>query len=877
MNSPPKLPLRLLRWFCHPGLVEDIEGDLLELYDQRATTSGKIKARWLYAWDVVKLFRPGIVRNFNGQTQINNYGMFNNFLTTAWRNLTRHVGYFTVNALGLAIGMASFIFISMYLYHELSYDRFHSQHSSIYRVSNDAVIRGERNHQATTSVPMAGELLANFPEIKKATRIAKEQSMLIGTAGKQIIEENILFSDSSFFEVFDFKLLHGNPKTALRNPNSMVLSESYARKYFGDIVPLGQTLTSDNGQTEYIITGVVQDTPPNSHIKFDMVGSINSHKKWNGSNWVGSGVHTYVLLGDQASVRELEERSLDIFYAKMAPQIEYYTGLKIAEWMAAGNSVFYRFTPIADIHLKSDALGELEPGGNYTYMMIYGLIGCIILVIAIFNFVNLATAHSSTRAREVGVRKVIGSTKKWLVYQFLIESVLVSVVSTVIACAVVTILTSSFEELVGHRLGFTLYSSYWNILILLGLSIFIGVLAGFYPAFVMSGFRPLGMIKERAFGKRSSPWLRDVLVTMQFASSIIIILAVMVVYSQLSFMREKHLGFDKEQVLVLGRPDWLGDKVEVLKTEMLKDPNVMSVSTSKTVPGKSYSIRSYRKKDNPETFLFLNNQVDYDHMDLLGLELTAGRFFSKEFSADSNAVIINEAAALALGFEHPVGQPMTSAFKKGRILRIIGVVKNYNFESLHKSVAPLTLELSESNDSRYFGLKMKNNQSVTSTTDRLAALWESYTGDKPMIYFFLDEEYQKLYSSEVSTSKILLLFAFLAVFIAVMGIVGLMTYMTNTKQKEIGVRKVLGASSISIIRLLSINVLKLLLISVIFSWPLAYVLSIYWLENFAVRIAISPWWYIGATLMVVLIVCTAILSRTRQAALANPVDAIRNE
>ncbi len=878
MNHPPKWADRFLRWYCKPELLEEIQGDAYELYFERLDSQGKRHADRKYIFDVLRFCRWSNIKKVNSKYQSNKVpvSMVKNFYFTAVRNLLRHKSYFMINISGLAIGIASFTFIALYIINELSYDRFHANHKKTYRVSNHAIIRGEPNRDATTSAPMAKTLLARYPEVLKATRLLKSGPLLVGKGGRKINEEGVLYADAPFFEVFDFKLLKGNPKTALVHPRSMVLTRSYANKYFGTDDPMGQQITVDEDSIFYTITGIADDIPANSHIKFDMLGSMSTNDAWNSNRWVGTSQHTYVILNESTEVAALEEKMRDIFYDHMAKEIEFYTGLSMAEWEGAGNSVRFKLTPLKDIHLYSTSTGELEPTGNIRYIRIYGIIGLIILFIAIFNFVNLATAHSTSRAREVGVRKVIGSTKRNLVFQFIFESVIVSMIAMFIAVVLVTSLTPSFVDLMGKGLAYGLTSHYIGWISIIGFAIIVGVIAGCYPAFVLSAFRPVDVLKGALKTGAKAGWLRNLLVTLQFAASIVIIIGTLAIYHQIDFMLTKNLGFDKEQILVVKRSDWLKSPMDVFKNDLLKNPDIQAVANSETIPGKPYKIRSYRRKDDPETFLFLNNQVTYDYLQIMGLKLISGRFFSKEFSADSNAVVLNESAAKAFGWEDAVGKTLTSAFKKGRPLTVIGVVKDYNIESLHKKVAPVSLELApEVND--YLTIKMSNSRNIRKTVQSVEDTWHQYSGDKPFQYFFFDEDYERLYRTESRTGRVLMVFATLSILIASMGLIGLITYAASNRKKEIGIRKVLGASVANLITLLSGETVRLIVIAVVISWPFAYFATEYWLQNFADRITINPWTYLIATLAIVLIVGFAISFQTFRAATGNPSDSLRDE
>lgn len=878
INQLPKLPrflFRFFRWYCKSDRFEELHGDLEELYIDRLEEVGKTRAVIHYAWDVIRCCQPYAWRKLEGQLN-SNTGMFTNFYLTALRSLRKHRSYFLINLSGLAIGITSFISIALYIVNELSYDRFHSDYDQIYRVENHAVIRGEENLSATTAGPMADMLLTDYSEVEQATRFVKINSLLVGDGDRTIVEEDVLFADSSFFKLFNFEFVQGSPEKALQDPRSLVLTQSYARKYFNTQNPIGKTLTIDEGKDFYTIRGVVADPPPNSHIQFNMVGSILSNKAWNQNRWVSASQYCYIRLTSASDVPDFESRIRTIFYDHMAKEIEYFTGLDIADWEEAGNRVDFKLNPIADIHLKSHSDRELEAGGNITYIYIYGLIAVMSLAIAIFNFINLATAHAVNRGKEVGVRKVMGASRRLIIYQFIFEAVMLSLVATAIAVGLVQAFKGLFFELIGKPLAYDLFSHFGIGFILFGTAILIGLMSGLYPAFALSRFSPMNAIKGSEKGG-TRHGIRSLLVVFQFVCSIVIIIGASVVYSQLNYMLSKDLGFDQEQVLVIKQPSWLGNDCQNFKQTLLQHPNVQQVSRSESVPGKSYEIRSYRRKGDNDTFLFLSNQVQHDHQKVFGLELVQGRFFSKDFPSDSNAVVINETAASKFGFENPIGQQLTSAFKKDRPLSIIGVVKNYHVQSLHQQMAPMSLELSEWDDSQYINVKLSHVSDLEETLGFIDQSWSEFARQKPLQYFFMNEDFRNLYQAESSTGRILLVFAGLTVFIACMGLIGLMTYITSARQKEIGIRKVLGAGIAGLIGLLSMGVIRLVIIATVIAWPLAWWASGSWLEGFADRITPNLFNYVGATTAVLTFVGGAIIWQILKAARSNPVESLRDE
>lgn len=872
----PKNFARFFEWFCKPELFDELQGDLEEAFEENKKELGIKSAQKIYRMEVLKMIRPSVIRFGQTHSKFNHLIMFNNYFKTSWRSLLKRKSYFLINVFGLALGLASFSLISLFVLNEVTYDQFHSKHARIHRVSNKSVIRGESNHSATTNAPMANVLKADYPEVIDATRILDPGSLLVGRDKPNITETNVLYSDSSFFHIFDFNLIKGNPKTVLSEPGTVALSQRMANKYFGTEEAIGQWLKIEHDTILYKVTGIFNDVPPNSHLQFDMLASLSSRKEYNSTYWIGSSLYTYVVLREDVDIPALQKKTKDIFYKYLAPEIEYYTGLTIKDWETAGNSVGFAFTPIKDIHLYSTATEELEATANVSYIYIYALIGIVTLLVAIFNFVNLATAHAASRAKEVGIRKVIGSSRRMLITQFIVESMIVSFVAMIVALLLIAFLVPGFHELVQKEVAGQLFYSATTYVYAFVLAVTVGVLAGLYPAFALSRFAPVRVLKGSTGTGKSTGWLRNFLVTLQFAVSIFIIVCTTVVYRQIDYMLVKSLGFEKDQVLVIERPDWLGNDMEAFKNDLFTHPNISTVSNSATLPGKKYELRSYRKKGEAETFLFLNNQVSYEYQDLLGLELVAGRFFSDQIASDSSAVIINESAANTFGFDDPVGQSLTSAFASGP-LHIIGVVKDYNFESLHKPVVPLTLELFPKVNNGYLSVKLNSGLNLSETVEFIDEKWSIYASDKPLQYFFFDDDYDRIYKSEMAIGKILSIFATLSILIAGMGLIGLISYMAANRQKEIGIRKVLGATIGSLFGLLSNHVFRLILIAVAISWPIAFVAGEYWLQNFADRQDPGIWIYLASTFLIVIIVSVVVGLQTFKSASSNPVDSLRQE
>lgn len=806
--------------------------------------------------------------------------MLRNYYLTAIRNLMKHKGYFLLNMSGLAIGISSFIFILLFVLNELSYDRFHHNAENIYRAQVKGQMMGQSLNMAVSAAPMSKALKDEYPEVTAVTRVKESGAWFIGNGEVKFNEDGVLFADSTFFDVFSFKLLSGDPKTALKEPKSFVITESTAKKYFGEEDPLGKFLTVENDTIFYKITGIMQDIPDNSHIKFDFLGSFITYPGWDNQQWVSHNQYTYLVLADGSDVAHFERKIQELVDKYVGPQIAQFLGTTMEDWEKSGNSFGYYLMPLTDIHLHSDVEGELEANSHMSYIYIYSLISCVLLFIGIINFVNLATAQSSSRAKEVGVRKVLGSSKSNLIPQFIFESVMVALIATAVAAMVVVSLTPAFEQLIQKQLAYNLSSSYLSYFLLTALGILIGLVAGFYPAIVLASFQPVEVLKGKLKAGTKSGMLRNMLVIGQFAASIIIIIGTLVVYQQVNYMLTKNLGFDKEQILVVRRPDVLRKNIETYKQEILSIPGVKAAANASSIPGKSgYSNNAHLAEDRPDIpYLLQENFVSFGYAELMGLELVQGRLFSKDFSSDSSAALINETAAKMLGWEDPIGKGFLNKNEEnGEKIRIIGVVKDYNIKSLHTPMEPVMLRLMPGNWEGYLTIRLENTHNIRETISALENSWYKYSYNKPFQYFFFDEDYAKLYKSESTTGQVFLIFAGLSIFIACLGLIGLITFTTAVRRKEIGIRKVMGAGTSSLVILLSSEFLKLIGIATLISWPLAYFASRYWLQNFADRLSISPWFFLLSTLVVLLMGAVAISFQTVKTSLMNPTESLRQD
>ncbi len=808
--------------------------------------------------------------------------MLKNFFINALRNMKKQRGYVIMNISGLAIGLTSFLFITLYVIHELSYDRFHQNYENIYRLKVVGRMAGGELDQAVTAAPMAQAMINDYPEVLKATRVTRMGDWLIKYGENRFNEDGVLFADSSFFSVLDFKLLKGDPETALARPRSVVLTAEYAKKYFADQDPMGRQMSFENDTIIYTVTGVVQDVPDNSHIKFDILASMSSYPgQANNQFWISHNFYTYIVVKDGTDKDILEEKLQGMVTKYVGPQITQALGISIEDFLNAGNAFSYVMEPLKDLHLRGATQYGLEPLGSESTVYIFAVIALLILIIAIINYVNLATARSATRAKEVGVRKVAGANRRGLVFQFLGESVLIVTVAALIAVILVSALMPSFNQLIGKELSAGILDNPTGILLLIVLVLLVGVSSGAYPAFVLASFNPIEVLKGTLNPGSMSKNMRGVLVVIQFTISIVIIIGSIIVYRQLNYVTKKDIGFNKENLIVIRRCDLFFRQREAFRDQLLQIPGVENVGFSRAVPGTTFNNNAFLLDDDPEkkTYLINQTQVSFDFAQALGVELAAGRFFSREYGEDLTAILINEAAVRSLGLTDPVGkyilQPQgPQQFQR---LKIIGVMKDFNIKSMHTPIEPVCFTVLGNFGGDQFATVRLSGNDVPETLKTIEQKWQTFTANQPFQYDFFTDLWNNLYSSEMKTGKIFILFSVLAIFIACLGLLGLITYITNKRTREIGIRKTYGASVQVVIRLLSREVVYLILISSLFAYPIAYFGSKYWLEGFASKVKVSPLIYIIATLAALAIGWLSIFYQTKKAAGYSPADALRLE
>lgn len=808
--------------------------------------------------------------------------MFQNYVKVALRNLRKHTAYSLINITGLGIGMAACVLILLYVSDELRYDRFHEHADQIYRAGVHGVISGNEFRSSTTAAPMAATLVEEFPEVVAAARLWGNGRMLVTYGDEQFYEDDFLWADSTVFDVFTLPFVQGDPQTALTQPNSVVLSASAAHKYFGNANPIGQTLRFD-GDEDFRVTGVMEDMPAQSHFRADFLGSAVSHTRVENTVWVSNSFFTYIRVHPTATGADVEAKFPALIRKYVVPQIEDAVGQNYDDMVAAGLRYDLFLQHLPDIYLRSgDVDNGLGTTSDISYVYILGAIALVILLIACINFMNLSTARSSNRAKEVGLRKVLGSARGQLIKQFLGESVLLSVLGLFVAVLLIHAALPVFNGFSGKALALGLNAQPWVYGALVGIALLAGLLAGIYPAFVLSAFQPAAVLKGNLSSGARSSWMRSSLVVAQFGISMVLLIGTGVVFNQLNYMQNQRLGFTGDQLVAVPlETDDARDSYEAIRATLLQNPNIVSVANSNVLPGRFYSDTAFRPEGRDDVHIFYQGRVSHDFTETLEMEIVAGRTFSRDFTTDADgAFLINETAARQLGWtpEEAIGKQidMVAANDDNSDLTktIVGVIKDFHMDSLHDPILGVVFQLD--NDAYYLSARLRS-ENMMETLASIEALVQPYQPEHPHHYFFMDEDFGRQYQQEERLSHIFSGFTGLAIFIACLGLFGLASFITQQRTKEIGVRKVLGASAFGIVVLLSKEFTKLVLVASLIAFPLAYFMMDRWLQDFAYSAGISPVTFILAAVAALLIAWLTVSYQSLKAAIADPVKALRYE
>lgn len=814
--------------------------------------------------------------------------MLKNYLVSAYRNIARNKFYSALNIAGLAIGMICAILIFLYVQKELTFDKHNVNYERIYRLESDFTISGKNTLAALSPMPMAPTLMDEYPEIEKYARFAGFglEDILFSYGDKKFYEDNIYFADSTVFDVFTYRFIFGSPDRALDEPNTMVITESFSKRYFGNENPVGEVLTSSNFG-DFRITGVIENVPSNSHLTFDcllsmatvveLTGTERFNDRSAGAFWNVS-VYAYVLLHENATMESIHEKFSDFYEKYMA---------------SLGNQINASFNLMATrldrVHFESTLEFDL-PVGNFNYIIIFSLVGIFMLIIACVNYMNMATARSTGRAMEVGLRKVIGAQRGFLVRQFLSESIVLTIIALILSLIITILILPYFNTLAGKDIVVSDLFTPFTILSFLLIALFVGIVSGSYPSFYLSSFLPVKVLKGTLPGEGKG-WLRKILVVFQFILSVVLIIGTIVVSSQQRFIENKDLGMTKENLMLIPNRDttFINNRLKTFKEELIKNPNIQGVTSAILIPPRMSTKVVFRVEQGEGMVEHALNFsiVDFDFLNVMGIEFMEGRNFDKNRTTDANeAFIINEAAARALGWsKEALGKKVQFGIggPNSRTGEVIGVVKDFHFSSIHNTIEPFVFMANEDPLLNFYIRIAEENAAETIEFIREKRVELGNT--LPFNYFFFTEKLDELYASEKKLSNLFTIFALLTIFISCLGLLGLTSFTTQQRTREIGIRKVMGATSGIITWMLNRDFLLLVIIANIIAWPVSYIAMVHWLQDFAYRIdfSISPFaWFtvvpfILATLVSVIIAMITVSLLSVRAANANPVDAIRYE
>ena len=805
--------------------------------------------------------------------------MFNNLLKHSIRSFKRQRAYVIINILGLAIGIACSLLITLYVINEASYDRFNEKKDRIFRVILNGKIGEQEINGAYTPAVMGPTLPQEFPEVEDFLRMNGMGPSVVEYEQQIFTEDHIIEVDSSFFNFFSIPVIRGNPDNLLNSPHKVVLSESTAKKIFGDEDPIDRMIKIGSDTVRYVVTGVMQDVPSNSHFEASLLTSFLTNPRSKQPEWMSNSFALYLLLRPNSSYTTVDSKFTDLVKKYVGPELQRYTGVTIEEFAKRGNVYRFYLQKLTDIHLDNTVEGQFKAPTDPKYLIIFGSIAILIVVIAAINFMNLATAQASRRAKEVGIKKIGGSTRGMLITQFLTESFILVFIALIFALLIIKLSLPYFNDLLGTKLELGLFAAWYTIPALLLFTLLVGIMSGSYPAFFLSSFSPYEVLKGSARNSRSNGKLRRVLVVFQFAVSILLIVGTLIMNRQIRYMLNKDVGFNKEQLIVIERAHAVGNRMKSFKENVKTLPGVVNIASSTAIPGRTNNTNGYMiegRKD--ETYLMATSWVDYDFIDTYEMKLDTGRFFDQSFTTDDQACVLNESAVknfsitdlektriLGIGDSGPEAYP------------IIGVVQNFNFQSLRNPIQPYILRLQgEGNYWGYITVRL-SPANYQATINAIEEIWKEYSANAPLQYYFLDADFEKMYSQEKQSAQMAMIFSLLAIFIAALGLFGLTSYTVEQRTKEIGVRKAMGSSIAGIYVEISKEIVVLVSISALIAWPVIYFYAGKWLENFYYKIDLSIFSFIAGLVIALSIALITISYRVIKAASVNPAQSLKYE
>ena len=796
--------------------------------------------------------------------------MLINNIKIAFRNLSKYKFNSILNILGLTLGLACFTIIIQYIQFELSFDKYHTNSKNIYRIIDESKVGSDVTKYIQTQAPLAKAMKEFFPEIKNTVRISKVDEAIIGTEDKRFIEKQVIFADPSILDVFSFELLSGNKTITLNNPYSMLITQSMAVKYFGNSNPIGKTLIYNN-KHNFIITGVLKDIPTNSHFKFGFLGSLACADQVFSQGFLtnkrNTSVYTYIQLHINASAENIK-RNMYTFI------LQLYGDVAFSHWKQ-----YYYLQPLESIHLYSHLSGEIEPNSDILYIYLLSTVAFIIIFIASINYMNLSTAIYTNRAKEVGMRKVIGASKYNLLFHFLTESLLITFISSLIAISFIEIIRPAYNSFFNNTMSVRLYNNPKLLLILIASIFFTGIASGSYPAFFLSSFNPLSIIRKDFVTSKSNLNIRNILMMLQFSLSLILIAVSIVIYKQVDYVHNKNTGINKEQLIVVPLNDKsLRTEIDLIKYELFQNPKIKNATASSALPGGINTVHSVQWEGAFDNF---NNtmsyiHVDHDFLNTFGIELAEGRNFEKENTSDaSEAYLLNETAVKSIGWESPIGKKFKTIYRFLNEGKIIGVMKDFHFKSMHHKIEPIVFYI---NPKSFNYLTIKVDQAaIPATINYINRVFDTYSTKCPFEYCFFDDFYDRFYKHERKLLKIVSLFAIITIFISCLGLLGISSYTAERRIKEIGIRKVLGASVIDIFFLLTRDYNKYILIANFFAWPVAWYVTQFWLHNFAYRINVNIFYFLISSSLLIILSFLTTSNIIFKYIKSNPIKALRFE
>ena len=843
--KPPKIAEWILYHTLQKHERDFMLGDFEEFYNEIRKNSGCIKANSWYWLQSMKLI-PHLIKNFIYWRVV----MLKNYIKIAFRHIKKHKGYSSINIFGLALGMACTILITLWILDELSYDRFHENANRIFRVT--------KLNSVSTPAPLARTMVSDYPEVECAVSISNMRMQPVKYVDDVFYEFPVLSATHDFFNIFSFPLIKGDQENVLKEPNTVVIIQSIAEKYFGNENPLNKTINIAGD--DFRIDGVIADIPKNAHFHFKFLITMAGYQL---NNWQNFYMSTYILLKDQSNAEALE--------AKLPDLITKYI------YQDSNHGLKFILQPITSIHLHSNLRFELEPTSDIKNVIMFSSAAILLILIACINFMNLTTAKSIIRVKEIGIRKTIGSTRKELIRQFLGESMFMSFSALVIAIMFVFLLLPGFNNIMGTQIGFDSINLAVAIMGLIGLTVFVGILAGAYPAFYLSSFRPVKVLRGQTVKGKTSSKFRNGMVAFQFIISITLIIGTITISQQLNFVKNTNLGFDKNQVVVMKNIEPDAVKSETFKNKLLQNPNITAVSCSANLPGKGVGS-NYLYTEEGDTLHLNMFFADYDFQKTLQLEMADGRFFSHKFGTDTAGIILNEHAVKAHNIQNPLGKRITFHYGRPIPVKVIGIVKDFHYRSLHSKMSSLGIVfgIDKGWGTNFISARL-NTKDIRGTIQYIKESWNKVNPSLPFDYSFLDDEYASLYANEQRMSQIAIIFCFLAIVVSCLGLFGLASFMAERRTKEIGIRKVLGSSISSVVMLLSKEFIKWILVANIIAWPLAYFIMNKWLKNFAYHTDLSISIFMLSGFIVLAIALLTVSYQSIKAATANPIKALKYE